>query len=255
MKYITLLFCLLSCFLLSACSTLKAGATKEYGFAPQPELLTENRDRAPFHGYWNRDGEGFYQLIKEAGTVKIAPVDIRFVEQAYQNAQGSEDVKLDRIEEARQLAEYFRQKILLIIEQAPELSALKSDENTSGSDHFPTLHLAFVELIPTNPGVNFVGTVAGTFVPGGGLIKYFGKGSVAIESFSDHRSRGQGTVLWEQFKDREGQKTSAFTLKDYQRYAHIREIIDEWSMQIVQLLTTPPDHTVEDSAVLSINPL
>jgi hypothetical protein len=62
-------------------------------------------------------------------------------------------------------------------------------------------------------------------------------------------------TLWEAFKDREGQKISAFSVKDYQKYAHIRVALDEWAMQIAQLFNTPHDVTVEEVDLLSVNPL
>ncbi len=62
-------------------------------------------------------------------------------------------------------------------------------------------------------------------------------------------------AVWEEYKDREGQKTSLFSLKDYQRYAHLRVALDDWAKQVVELLSTPPEHKVNDSEGIELDPL
>ena len=61
--------------------------------------------------------------------------------------------------------------------------------------------------------------------------------------------------LWEEYKDQETDKTTIFSIKDFQKYSHIRNILDEWAMQIIELLTTPPSHKVRDSNAVTLNPL
>lgn len=234
---------------LSGCSLLKASPTEFAVFVPKPKALAEQRDRAPFNGYWVADPEGYYELRNSYRQVYIEEVDTSYVKKTYLESSGSEETKKARIEEAEQLANYFKAKIKLILEDREEPLVRFSD--------FPQpetlkLNLALTQVVPTNPGVNFAGTVAGFFVPGGGLIKYFGEGSVAMEGFVED---GKDASVEEQYKDREGQKSSPFTLKDYQRYSHIRAAIDDWAVQLVELLNTEPDFTVEDSLPVSVNPL
>ncbi|MCA9749561.1 MAG: hypothetical protein KC414_10680, partial [Romboutsia sp.] len=91
------------------------------------------------------------------------------------------------------------------------------------------------------------------FVPGGSLIKKAGNGSIAIEGFM--QLEDLEPLLIEQLKDREIQKSGVFTVKDYQKYAHIRVIIDDWVEQIIVLYLTPYNHQVDDSLIFSIDPL
>lgn len=90
------------------------------------------------------------------------------------------------------------------------------------------------------------------FVPGGGLIKVAGKGSVAIEGAV--RDADTGEILFE-FRDREGDKAAPFTVKDFQRFAHAQVAFDEWAKQLVELLATPVTHMVDDSLPFTLSPL
>ena len=244
-------FLLLACLLIvGGCSVLKARPAKHAGFLPKPELVLEQRERAPFNGYWVIDPISFNELKKNGKQLYIAPIDTSIVNKSIQDAKGSKRIKSNRIEEAEELARYFRERLKLAFNARGDWQP--KIVNNQGPNTLQ-LKLAFVQIIPTNPGINFAGTVAGFFVPGGGLIKFAGEGSIAMEGYISEEI--PNTLLYEQYKDREGQKASAFSLKDYQRYEHIRVVIDDWSEQLAELFTTDPSHTVEDSDVISLNPL
>ncbi len=234
----------------AGCSVLKASPEKTSVFVPKPELLKENRARAPFHAYWVFDAKSFDKIKSQHQKIYIAPINISFVEKKINSASGNKEVKLERIEETQELANYFREILKINFrEQAKgQIVILDQPETETLS-----IKLALVNLIPTNPGINFAGTIAGFLLPGGGLVKQFGEGSIAFEGYLD-----QGELensLYEEFKDRESQKAAPFTLKDYQRYAHLRMIIDEWAAQITELYLTNSEHTVADSLPVSLDPL
>lgn len=242
--FLTIIFCLLS-----SCTLIKSGAAKDAGFNPRPELLNENRARAPFHGYWNKSPEEYYEKIQSTAAVYIAPVDLNIIAANLENEISNEDTRLDRFHEAESLARYFREKIFLVAAGQSKIRFLEEPQANT-----PILKLALVDIVPTKPTVNILGTIAGFFVPGGGLISYFGEGSIAIEGYVELAESGQ-LDLWEEYKDKEGQKVGLFSFKDYQKYSHIRVALDDWAMQIVELLTTMPNHKVEDSSALNLNPL
>jgi hypothetical protein len=168
----------------------------------------------------------------------------------YQASSGSEMTKTERIEEAQELGRYFREKIKLTLRNNKEAKIQAVESPGPG---VLSLKLSLVQVVPTNPGVNIVGTAAGFFVPGGGLIKTFGEGSIAMEGLVEQSADALKTR--EQYKDRQGQKISFFSFKDYQRYAHLREAIDEWAMQVTGLLNTPHDTKIEGANLVSISPL
>ncbi|MCB0354157.1 MAG: DUF3313 family protein [Bdellovibrionales bacterium] len=237
---------------LSGCGVLRATPAKDYGFLPKPELVSEQRTRAPFNGYWVFNPREYEEIREEYAKVYIDSIDTHIVEEMYRKASGKEETKIARIEEAQELGQYFRERLrIAMVERIQSGSNLKVVDKPGPG--VLSLRIALVEVVPTNPGVNLIGTAAGFFVPGGGFLKSFGEGSIAMEGFVFEVDPMNS--VFEEYKDREAQKYSAFTLKDYQRYAHLREVIDEWSVQIATLLTTPSSVTVEDSDLVSINPI
>lgn len=247
---IILLLCLV--LALSSCSVLKASASKMTYFLPKPKLIKEDRERAPFNGYWVYNPEEFYELKKAYGEIVVDEVDISNIIKMYKKSSYSKEKKEQRIEEAKELARYFKQKLLMLLEDKkdPLLKIKKTDEQEDKTLSL-RLEIALTEVNPTNPTINILGTIGGFFLPGGSSIKYFGEGSIAMEGFV---YAGDPKIPLEQFKDREGQKTYAFSFKDYQRYAHIRVALDDWAMQLAELISSPHSFKVEDSIPLSLNP-
>ncbi len=235
---------------LVSCTSLKAKPEKNSGFLPKPELLTENRARAPFHAYWVFNNQEYDLLKDQTKKVYIAPIDTTYAQKKISKASGSEETKVDRIEETTELANYFHEILKINFSKKGQGKIEIVDAPTEDSLN---IQLALVSIIPTNPGINFAGTVVGFILPGGGLISRFGDGSIAFEGFTN-KVPDQGLIL-EEFKDRESQKASAFTLKDYQRYAHLRMILEEWTKQIVELYFSKGNHQVSDSLPVSIDPL
>lgn len=269
------------CLSLGACSAsnspqllLKASESDDTVFVPKPEALEANRERAPFHGYTEFEPEKYIKVKKTPAKVWVAPVDVS------QLTKDEDDE--DEIEEIKELARFFREIVIIhlrageerglgedfftveVLEKKPteeiKTSPTTNEENSrseKATEKEPEaelsevieLKLALTDLVATKPIVNAVGSVAGFFVPGGGLINYFGEGSVAMEGFVE------GQALFEQYKDREGQKTSVFTIKDYTRFRHIRVALSDWARQIAELIRSTPEHQVEDSFPLSLNPL
>lgn len=233
---------------LTSCSLLKASSAKQYLFVPKPELLSEQRNRAPFSGYWVYDPNNYFELKKKYQKLYIATVNTDHVERYYEKSKSSKKTKIARIEESKELARYFREKLKLSLANQENKFISVIDQPQEGALE---IKLALVKITPTNPVVNAIGTAAGAFVTGGGLIKSLGEGSVEMEGYVAEK---EDSNLYEEFADREGQKVSPFSIKDYQLYAHIRIALDDWAMQLAELLSTEPEHTVEDSLPVSINP-
>jgi hypothetical protein len=243
------LVCLL---LFSGCSLLRASAAKDAGFVPYPEKLSERRERAPFHGYWVMEPEDYDKRRLNGARFVIAPIDIKILERSIKDRYPRGRTAVDRIEEAAELARYFEERLRL------EFVAIGHEpvapDATELADAF-VLRLALVDVQPTEPGVQLLGTAAGFVVPGGGIIKLAGQGSIAVEGFVEHSMEPGSTTVWEQFKDREGQKYSAFSIKDYQRYAHLAAALDDWAKQFAELLSTDKSHRVVESDLVRLNPL
>ena len=231
--------------ILSSCAAikiLKASETKNYGFIPKPELFDPAFDSTPFHRRWITEDASRYQELKTSlKEVYIEPVNTSILKAELEKEITDPDEQQARIDEVEELARYFRNKIALVLNDTPHKN-FKLIE-TPGKNTI-RLALALVEVEPTNPSINALGTAAGFFVPGGGLVKIAAKGGVAIEGFIDETNK---QTLLEQFKDKESDKAAPFTVKDFQKYAHIRSSIDDWSMQLAEILNQPVGHKVKDS--------
>ncbi len=242
-------FLLTLLILLAGCSVLKASPAPDSGFLPHGDQLAPLEERSPFHGTWFADRIGFYKLKKEYSKLVVMPVDTSYLESKIRALKISEERKIDRIEDLREIARYMQQRFRNAMLDYPSNPIKLVDHIEPQTLVFET---AIVELNPTNPVVNTVGTAAGFFVPGGGLIKYAGKGSIAIESIIRDGDTGQSLV---EFKDRQSDKAAPITVRDYQEFAHSRVAIDEWSETFAELAATPYEHRVRGPLPFTLNPL
>lgn len=238
--------------LLAGCAAVrafKADPAPDYGFLPNSKWLKPMPDQSPFNASWITKRRKTYGHFKAKNfKLYIPPIDLKHVNAAINEKIDIERLRKARLEEAEVAARYFHEHIKLSVEARTNQQLQIVD--MPGPDTFE-LHLALVELRPTNPGINALGTAAGFFVPGGGLIKIIGKGEVAIEGYLKDSESG---VLLEQFKDREIDRAAPFSVKDFQEYAHVRASMDDWSEQLAEILTSPVGTPIEDSLPFSINP-
>lgn len=243
-----ILFFLLLIFV-SSCVILKASQTKNSGFIPFSDRLSERRERAPFGGYWESENFRDQNFLEKYKHILVRPISTEKIEKELKNKKTMpRKYRRDRIEEIRELGRYFQERLKRL---AREDKRLKLEIVEKVAPNTIELIVALVEVRPTEPFINTAGTIAGFFVKGGGLVKSLGEGSVAIEGYLQDAETGE---LFMQFKDREGDKATFFTLKDFQQYAHIREAVDDWSKQIIELCATAPKHRVKDSWPVSLAP-
>lgn len=238
-----IIFLLIISILITSCSVfklLKASETRDYGFLPNPKLFKADFDSTPFHRRWIlSDIEKYNKIKTDHKEIYIERVNLNILEKEYSKIKDKFNREA-KVEEAGQLGQYFYYKLKLAIEATA--SDYKVVEKPSKKS--VRVALALVELEPTNPYINIAGTTVGFFVPGGGLIKTFAKGGVAIEGYIDEVNF---KLLLEQFKDKESDKSAPFSVKDFQKYAHIRSAVDDWSMQLAEILTKPVGAEVSDS--------
>ena len=238
---------ILTLVLVNGCSLLKASPAPEYGFLPRPDLLEERRDRAPFHGYW-ADEERLEQVKNENFGLAVLTVQIERLEQELNGRRLSDRAKQQALEEAQEVAGYLRERFKLAVNYC---RACPFEVTDSPIPRTLLLQLALVELAGTNRAINIAGTAGGVFAPGASLIKFFGRGTVAIEGFL--REAQSGRILM-QFKDREADKTPAVSLKEFQEYGYVREAIDDWANQFAELLSTTPGQQVRESSPVTLKP-
>lgn len=247
-KYLSLILLILAvCVIISGCSLLKARPAEDSGFLPFNGKLAEMRERSPFNGGWIPDSNKIEELKKTHKNITVLPVVTDLLEEKVKKSGNSQGWKDERIEDARELAKYFENRMLLSF----ATNNIYSVSSEVKPDSF-VWEIAITELDPTSPTVSVAATAAGFLVPGGGVIRAVGTGSIAIEGIV--RDSNTGDIL-ATFKDREADKSSPFSVKDFQLYAHARVAIDDWAEQFFKLASTPQDVTVEDSLPISLNPL
>ncbi len=256
---------------LGGCFVIKARPIDATAFLPHGAELIDMPERAPFNGIFVPDSKRFDAVVEMHRKVVILPVDTEYASQRIVDGDLPDAFKQRRLEELEEMGRYFQARVRQTLEDYrrpdvdEEILASGSAGATTDSDTTPyfmladevsadsvVLELALVEVQPTNPGINIVGTIGGFLLPGGGIIKLLGTGSVAIEGRI--RDGESGEVFFE-FKDREIDKASAFSVKDFQMYAHARRTIDEWAGQIAEILSTGSDQQVNDALPFSLNPL
>lgn len=233
---------------LNACSVFRASELPTSHFIPFPEKLHEMHERAPFQKAAIFDPARFRVLKAEYRALYVAPVNTEIYEEKMQSDDLPESYVKRRTEEAHEMARYMRNKFIAAVRDHPDHPLMIAE--SPGPQTF-VLELAIVDLVPTGAVINSVGTVAGFFVPGSGLVRLAGTGSVAMEGVI--RDGGSGEPLAE-FKDRQRDKTSPFSVKDFQEYSHTRQAIDEWARQYAELSATPLEHRVEGSLPVTLNP-
>jgi hypothetical protein len=234
---------------LQSCSLLKARAAESSAFLWHTKDMDDYRSRAPFNASWIKNKDELTALKSSYKTIYISEVRTDYLEDELATYLEGDDLK-QRTEEARELARYMTERFKFEIGNYKDHPLTVSE--TPGKNMF-ILDLSLSKLEPTPTVVNLVGTVAGFVVPGGGLIRrVVPSGSIAIEGVLSDGSTGQRIV---EFKDREADKESPFTIRDFQEYDHARVSIDEWAEQFAELAATPLSHTVSDSIPIRLLPI
>lgn len=233
---------------ITGCSILKAGSPETSDFLPYPHRLVEGDKRFPFAATWVLDKNDFEPIQTKRKYIVVLPVSTEFAEPKLLRLARSERAKKERQEELQEIARFMQASFEGALDQSP-MSIFKPAKEVSSDAYI--LQVAITDLTPTDPAVNTLGTAAGFFLPGGGLIKLAGQGGIAIEGIV--RDGATKKVVM-QFKDREIDKSAPITVKDFQEYAHIREAIVDWAIQYAAVMAKPWDPMVEDSSPITLNP-
>ncbi len=235
---LTVLTCLLLCLVLGMAffnKIFKARPAADAGFLPHAEWLTEQRDRFPFHKVWRKPGgdrNRFTELL-------VRPVNTQFLFEMpwIQQAGGS---GINFAKDIQRVAVFCTNKLKEAFNNDPN-HRLKVVQSISPKT--VVLEMAIVEILPTKDiyeklGLSSLGT---------GTI---GQGSIAFEA----RVRdGKTNEILAMMADRELGKTNTATPGGITWYSHTDSVIEEWARQFVELMNTPLDHQVKDSAPFQLS--
>lgn len=242
-------FLSLSVFFTLSCSKIWVGSEKAQShFIKNPDKLVQYSERSPFDGSYYPDVKKFYQLKPNYRCAFIAPVSVDLVKEALHLSSLPESTKKIRSEEAEEVARYMTEKLASSFKEYKDHPMKIVSKPGKGCLE---MDIALTEVSPTNPAINLAASAAGVLVPGGGLTRVFGTGRVTMEGRVLDSSTQE---LFVEFRDSRRDKTSPFSVRDFQQYAHIRVTVEDWAQELAQLAATPLEVKVEGASFFTFNP-
>ena len=217
--------------LFAGCKAAEIGSS---GFLAEEEEMKRD-DRTPFHRFWFDE-----QLDWDSFTeIQVAEINTDYLQHPSWLDQTT-TATFSREGGVEDVADYMHNSLTEAFKKDPKERMTVVD--TAGPKTL-VFEVALVEIVPTKAWFNAIGAGLGV----GGL----NKGSVAIEA----RMRDAGTnQVVARFADREKGKFAVVSIADLTWYWHAKNTIDDWSEQIVELMSTPNDGRVKDSQTVTLKP-
>ncbi|UCE86655.1 MAG: DUF3313 domain-containing protein [Deltaproteobacteria bacterium] len=221
-----------------ACASKPAAPAPDSGFLPEPERMTEQRDRFPFDRVWVSPDyvrDRYTRLwIKPVNTDHLMNMD-------WYDQSTAQHVKIR--EGANLLARYMHNAFRTAIYYDPNKRYTLVEQVDPRT---LILEMAIVEVTPNDATLGALGLVLPP------LRRAGEKGSVAMEG----RIRdGETQEILGMFADREEARQRVLDPKAVTWWGHSEAIIDVWAKELVKLINTPPDFTVqEESPSFSLQP-
>jgi len=225
--YLTVLIVVM--FILVGC---KAAPAPPAGFIQNHEIMIED-GKSPFHRVWydpNTNWEEYTRIL-------VAPVNTYYLTKAdwWQSATFA----ADRRKDSQRIADYMWTKVCDSFNSDPDKRFKPA--------HLPgqrtlILEMALVQLVPTKVWLNAVSTVFAVSVD---------YGTVAMEARVRNGATGKVIAT---FADREHGKSSLISIASLAWYSHAKHIIDDWAIQIVEVIKTGGSEHVPDSPAFTLQP-
>lgn len=233
--------------LLAGCKASEEETTS--GFISDPQLMTRN-EALPFQRtYWNKkfDPKAYTELV-------VAPVNTDYVaaQKFWEKANIASGIPDQHKKDLAAIAEYTRQSFIRAAADDPKHRFMVV--NGAGEKTL-ILELAITQLVPSKAVLNAIGYV--TWIPaavsaGGSMVsdsQDTGKGVIAIEGRIRDGKTGEIIGM---FSDRERPKVAIIDIKALNWWAPAKEIIDEWSKQLIQIANAPPGTVVKDTPAFEL---
>ena len=251
-------------FLLLILTSCKAVEAPNAGFIKHPERMYKDPS-LPFHKVW------FYRYfnLMNYSRIIINPVKLQYLqEQAEVASLNARNFLNYKESDDRYAAHYFRNTFI----NAFNLTADNRFKVVCNRGYGTlVLDIAIVEIVPTKVSMNSVSGVL-MFVPFGSVLlsAAFSLISLPIKTLISGTSESgfksyiafeavlkdamTGEVL-AAYADRETQKATFVSFRDYTYFAHIRGIIDDWAQQTVAMLNRKSNEKVKDSPAFIFSPM
>lgn len=255
------------CVLLSSCSLtnrlLKAKPAKLTPFFEQPEMAQDGRRQFGFQKVWTTSDTRVQKEALAKTKLHIAPVTVGYLRPVERGLAGGE-VALGSVKRhERGIAKRLHQEFTRAFQRSPQPFYHLSDQ--TGRDTL-ILQLALTELTPTSAKGNAITTavkfiLSPVLAPFTSLGGFFTKGHIAIEGkllvpMPARRGKDIGPPYrpFFQFADREADKLTLFSLRDYQSYGHAVRTIRHWAVHFEQMSRAQRGQKVRDSSAVTLRP-
>jgi len=217
-------------------------AKKSEFLKDSPEM--EKYSRYPYQRVWLRyDAEKNKNMVK---SLIIAPVNITYIEKMdWFKLQDNENQQII-LAEALELGDYFQSQLK---DKIATETHLKITDNPGL--YTSRVEIAIVELIPSDVWWNAAATGAGFVVPGAGMLKTFGAGSIAIEMKITDSNTGDLIGL---LADREVDKSAPIDVAALSWFQGSKNNIDDWVDIMVDSVNTGWNEQVTDKAQFRLSP-
>ena len=240
--------CVLVLLLLSACETLDVAHPPESSILPEPQILTD-QSWSPYDATWTVSREEYEAAKRPGRTIYVAPVELEAVLKRIEGTRFAPRIKTQLRQEAQEVAHYMQNRFRLALEN--HQGGVFRPVEAPAPDSI-IVQLALTDLRPTNAPVNALATVSSFIVPGSGLVRVVAGGRVGFECVVRDRTTDRVLMM---FRDRKSDKKSAFTLRDFQQYGHIRVAIDEWAEQFAEVTSKAIGDKTERSLPFTLSPI
>lgn len=233
-------FLLLALLTVCGCSFFEIKTAKPTSFLLNHDKLKPIPERSPYHLAWNISREQPNYRSRVFKKVYLKPINLSYL------GNGSVDEWRQKFQisaatdsEIKEIVDYMYTKF----QQAIVTSPHEFEIATSSGRETLVVEIALVEFNPTQVSYKVIGAAAGSFVPGGSVVKTLGQGGIGIEiKFSDGES---GQTLGE-IADRREEKTALIAdLNNLSRLGHAKEAIADWTAELKELLSTPITQKVD----------
>jgi len=223
---------------------LKADPAQPSAFIAHPTGLTKDPDHIPLNKIWRNPSAKAWERTGNFDRIVIQ-VNTRYLRH---KEHASPVAQQQEARAAAEMAKYMRARFDDAFAKGGKYRVVSRPGHKT-----LVLELAIVELHPTNVPVNVVATGASVVAPGANFVaSMISRGTIAMEGKLRNGETGE---LLEEFTDREHDKSSAFSFRDYSPYAHGRRAADDWAKEIEAMSRTPRNQKVHGAMAFTLNPL
>lgn len=219
------------------------------GFLDPSHEMEAMGKKSPFLLTWSNTQPEQLEISARRTEIYIAPVDMFYLRPIGTKLAGAQYRLLKKERPVQRISDEIRAEFIEAFERSAAPRYRVVDSPTPDS---VTLQLALIELDPSSVTGNVVRKGASVVLtPAAAAGSVFTNGRVAIEG-----RLIDSTEKWSlfEFGDREKDKFSFWTLRDFKPYGHTRVAIREWAEQFEETTRNPNWREMGDARLWTIAP-